>query len=332
MFSHTKNITGAFIQAASILEWTPTQYDMNFRRYKELNFDHLIIPACEISTENKINSYYPTIQKNRVIIKDLYTPLFEYASKYKIKLFVSSRYNELWFEKITRPNEEFIHWFNNEIDTNIHVCNELYQMYKKYNTKDFKAFGGWYITYEVDNLNFMDKGKQVQYAKSLNILCNTLHKISWLPIMIAPFFNRTLLPPHDYKGWKTIWSNILKYLDIDIFALQDGIGCLNETEDPLKSRNQAMKNINKWLKSTKEAIKASGKEISLWTDLETFEQYFEGDNSFKAKPAPLDRIIKQIKTESPYVDKITSFSLHEYQNFNKYPIDYKNYQNYLHSK
>jgi hypothetical protein len=150
--------------------------------------------------------------------------------------------------------------------------------------------------------------------------------------MIAPFFNRTLKGHCNVKGWEKMWSNILQQIDIDILALQDGIGCLNIKEDPIKSRDKAINNIKIWFKAMRNAIQRSHKKIELWSDLETFEQRFiktSGSLNYEMVPASLDRIIRQIKSESDYVDKITSFSLHEYQDYKKNPNDYTNYCQYL---
>lgn len=188
---------------------------------------------------------------------------------------------------------------------------------------------GWYIASEVDNFNFRAIEKQNILSKQYKRIANYAHEKTNLPIMISPFFNRALGKLFGPRKWYKMWINILNQAPIDILALQDGIGCIREPRIIADiDRKYAIRNVGKWFSAMKDAIKKAGGKTEFWSDIETFTEYIvEGKSYFK--PAPLERILKQIEVESQYVTKITSFSFQAYQDYDVNDELFKQYQNYI---
>lgn len=332
MHFYKKNIAGTFIQPKSITDWREQDYDLHFKEYKELGFDHIILQWTEYyDIQNQVRrTYYPSDLAGREMEKDLLTSLLRYCEKNKLKAYIGLNINDQWWEIISGTPAKFDEWWRQEALEGIKLADDIWSKYNTFAVRgESGAFGGWYISFEVDNLNFNTLEKQNILSKYYNLIIDHIHNQTRLPVMISPFFNRAFSVIYGPKKWSTMWENILSQTSLDIIALQDGIGCKREFGifDDTK-RVKAIKNVGKWFEATREAIKKSGKNIELWSDVETFiEEVSDGKSKFSS--APLERIISQIEAERPFVNKFTSFSFQAYQDFDKNEEEFKKYKRYL---
>lgn len=128
--------------------------------------------------------------------------------------------------------------------------------------------------------------------------------------MISPFFNAS--GGLKTEEWTKMWQFILSQTEIDIIALQDGIGVGHATYDQLST----------WFNATKQAINRSGKSVELWADTETFID--------ESKPMPIINLVENMKAVVPYVDNFTSFSFLQYNSYHQTTACYRQvYQSYV---
>lgn len=326
-----KILEGTFIQPNLILDWESEQFDRHFKEYRTIGFDHIILQWIEYKnlSANIRYTYYPGTLQGRKLEKDLLTNLLKYGLKNNVKIYIGLNINDEWWKAIGKSPKEFNEWWNNEAAESLKLVNDIWSKYKHYaKSYGFNTLAGWYMAFEVDNFHFNTIEKQNILAKQYNTVVNYIHKMTGLPVMISPYFNRALGLIYGPKKWRSMWENILSQTNIDIIALQDGIGCDREVMCEDTNREKAIKNVGKWFKAIRDAIRKSKKKIELWSDLETFvEERVDGKSRFSS--ASMDRIIRQIEAEAPFVDKFTSFSFQAYQDYDKAPGLYEEYKNYV---
>lgn len=321
-------LKGTFIQPALIKDWNESDYDSHFEKYREIGFDHIILQWSEykqVST-GKRYAYYPCKLPDRELEQDLLTNLLKYGFKHNIKVYIGLNINDDWWATIMQPPSKFYKWMNEEVIISIKLIDDIFSRYSS--SGWFDAAAGWYLPLEVDNLNFNSVEKQNILSSHYNLIINHARKTSKLPIMISPFFNRAFSMVYGPKQWYKMWFNILGQVDIDIFALQDGVGCIRELpifED--EERKKAIETVGEWFKAAREAVEKTGGRTKLWADVETFTEEFV-DCKRKFKAAPLERIIHQMQAERAYVEKFTSFSFQAYQDYDKDEALFNQYRQY----
>ena len=324
-----KIIQGTFIQPAFIINWTKESYNEHFKRYRKLGFDHVILQwseYCEAETGNSF-TYYPSITPNRTTKIDLITNLLEAGGEYDIRVFLGLGASKEWWSNIRKSPFAFEKWFSKQANDNISLLKDIWDTYAKRDCN--KAIAGWYIVFEPDNINFNTSEKRKVLIKNCERIIDTAHKYTNLPIVMSPFFNRSFEQSQGPQKWGELIYDIAKGTGIDIIAIQDGIGCRRELiDDQDQARAKALKDVDKWFKASMKGIKKAGNNSKLWADIETFTERIEkGKSAFYA--ASIDRIIKQIEIEEPFVDKITSFSFQAYQDFDKSIELFECYENYV---
>jgi len=324
-----KIIKGTFIQPEFIIDWSREEYDKHFERYLELGFDHIILQWSEYM-EPKTGTwftYYPTNIFNRITKNDLLTKLLEAGSKYQIKVYLGLGTSKDWWSIIKKSPMEFDKWFSKQADENIILLKDIWSTYS--NNCYRQAIAGWYIAYEPDNINFNSKEKRNVFIKHCERIVRTGHEYSKLPIVMSPFFNRAFEQNYGPQKWGGLMHDIAKGTGIDIIAVQDGIGCRRQAiDDKEQKRSKALKDVDKWFKASLKGIKKARNNTRLWADIETFtEKIEEGKSVFYS--ASIKRIVKQIKIEKPFVEKITSFSFQAYQDFDKDEELFESYKKYV---
>ncbi len=280
---------GSFIQNWLVKNWKDADWDREFRALKDAGMELVILQDVLDSKEKK--AVYATDLPGYQSLtgkQDVVENLFRFAKKYRMKVILGLNSNGDWWKYYANDTA----WLFPEMEIGNQVANELNQ---KYVIRYPNQFYGWYWWWEIDNLNYKKPEQQANLAKALDISCNHLHKLTpGIPVMICPFWNRTLSTPEEYR-------NLFKYLFShssfgrgDIFCPQDGCGGELLTPD----------NFMPWFSGIKEAVK-SKPGIRYWSDLETFRKNY--------RAAPVNEIAKQMINVRPYVENIITFSYSHYQ-------------------
>lgn len=161
------------------------------------------------------------------------------------------------------------------------------------------AFGGWYLPFEVDNLGFPTAVQWDVLADFYNAVTAPLRTLTPdAEISISPFYNDQLAGTLDPAGWQQMWTHILSATDIDIVALQDGIGAGHVTHDRLVD----------WFSATRAAVDAGSPTTRLYADNETF---IFGPSGLQ--PMSTDGFVTSMQLVAPYVDDFWAFAYDHYQ-------------------
>ncbi len=145
-----------------------------------------------------------------------------------------------------------------------------------------KSFYGWYWPNEAF-INRYYSEPYIRYANTCSRLARQLTPKA--PILIAPYGTRIVVPDDKYVRQ-------LESLDVDIIAYQDEVGvCKSSPEETPKFFEGLRKAHDRAQRS------------AIWADVEIFQ--FEATvYKSPAEPAPFERVLKQLKAVSPFVDKI----------------------------
>ncbi|MGR7946242.1 DUF4434 domain-containing protein [Paenibacillus sp. M.A.Huq-81] len=293
---------GSFIQPQLVEQWYHANWQNEFQLMKSVGMNHLIL---QWSADTKSNtavypSSVPGLTQNTTY--DVVAKTLEMGDQYGLDIYIGLQVNDEWFTHYTNNQG----WLNNESLIAGQLIEDLWSKYGHH-----PSFKGWYLSFEVDNWHLptaVEWQRMADFYNSLIAVTNTVSPN--LPIMISPFYNVSggLTP----SAWETMWSYILSRTDIDIFALQDGVGAGHASTSDLAA----------WFAATRNAIMASSPATALWADTETFNKNY--------KPMNLRHMLDNMLAVQPYVSEYTSFSFNHYlspQTVN--PLYYATYASYL---
>lgn len=163
------------------------------------------------------------------------------------------------------------------------------------------SFAGWYISEEIDDLNWTDPADRLALFNYLAELSNYLHKLTPdADVGVSGFVNRRTAAP----ALRDFWIELLAHAPaIDQVYFQDGIGVDKLTLAELPRYYSAMR----------DATKAAGRELI--PVVEAFRQTAGAPLSkgeFKAEPATLQRLGDQIAIANSYAARHVVFGVPEY--------------------
>jgi hypothetical protein len=169
--------------------------------------------------------------------------------------------------------------------------------------REHRSVRGWFITEEIDDINWRDPAHRELLFRHLGLLASRLEGLlPSRPIALSGFANGAV-DPTAFAGF---WGSLLKSAPaIDIVLFQDGVG-VNKLRPP---------EVPIYLKTLSESVRAAGKE--LWTVVEIFRQtggMQAANQRFTAEPAPIERINRQMELARPFSSSLVAFSIPEYMN------------------
>jgi hypothetical protein len=303
---------GSFVQSWLCGSWTDARWQQEFTAMKNAGMHYMIIgPIVECDTGETTKTYYPSSLPNTELNsslngKDMVDNCLRNAEAAGIKVFIGISSNSLWYT----PHGADTTWFYNQMEFDNKVCDEVWSLYKN---KYPNAFYGWYWVYEVDNVSFAATVEQDELIHAMNIQLDHLTAANeHLPFMWCPFMVSNSGTSQAYQAlWEHVFANI-HTADGDIFAPQDCVGAGGLKIDQ----------VDEWFSALRKAVDTKP-GLAFWCDVETFVQ---SDWS----SATIDRFIRQMKIEQPYVENYITFAYcHYYSPNNIDPGFQATYLDYL---
>jgi hypothetical protein len=312
LFAGDKNIKadGTFIQAGLCGSWTDEEWQEEFRVMKEAGMHYLVIGAvAESYKDEKVYTLYPSKLENTVLNrhlngKDMVDICLRNAEECGIKVFIGMGMSEKWWNA---PGIDST-WLYNRMEFDNKVMDEVWE---RYHDKYPNAFYGWDWVYEVANVKLTEAQINV-LVKSMNIQLDHMNVTGKkLPFMWCPFMNSKLGTAQQYRDfWIYVFSKI-HTTPGDIFAPQDCVG----------AGGLQLSEVDEWFAELKKAADTKP-GLKYWSDVETFDHT-------DWSSATLDRVIKQVEIEKPYVENYITFAYSHYNSpyscntgFHKTYLDY----------
>lgn len=167
--------------------------------------------------------------------------------------------------------------------------------------KEHRSVRGWFITEEIDDLNWRDRTRRARLFEHLDALSGGLKSLLPGGKTALSGFSNGAVDPRTFAGF---WGSLLHAAkSIDIVLFQDGVG-VNKLRPP---------EVPIYLKSLSAGVGEAGRE--LWTIVEIFEEARNAQPAgaaFRAAPAPIARINRQMELAQPYSSRLVAFSIPEY--------------------
>lgn len=164
-----------------------------------------------------------------------------------------------------------------------------------------KSFAGWYISEEIDDINWQkpeDRDALFSYLKQLSIFLRTIHPNT--KIGLSGFAGIRTAPSEVQQFWEQL---LRRASAIDIVYFQDGIGVgkLN------------FNTLGRYYLAIKTAADTTGRELV--PVIEAFEQMPNPQTSngqFVAVPTSTDRLTHQVNIAQQYARRWIAFGIPEY--------------------
>lgn len=288
--SATPKFSGTFVQPDLIDGWTNAQLEDEFEYLDEACIDtHILQWTADSKTDTAI---YDTGLAGLTwnTSTDVVDRLLAEAEAWDKSVFVGLQVNHDWFTvSASDPN-----WLDAEADFAKDLADELYDWFG-----DYDSFDGWYLPFEMDNLNFPTSTEWDRMGTFYADVIGHLHAIApGLPVAVAPFYNDGLSGSQTPAQWETMWESILDDAPIDIIALQDGVGAGHATVGDLAT----------WFAATRSAIDTVRPSTLLYSDAETFVFGPSG-----LQPMPTSGYVADMEAVEAYVDDYWAFAYDHYQ-------------------
>jgi len=285
---------GSFIQSRLCGSWTDARWQEEFSAMKAAGMHYLVIgPVAESRDNGKTVTLYPSDLPNTTLSRhvndhDMVDVCLRNAEAAGIKVFIGIGMNEKWWQALGIDST----WLYNQMEFDNKVADEVWTKYKN---KYPAAFYGWYWVYEVANVNLTPIQQNVLINAMNMQLDHLTSKNEKLPFMWCPFMNSKFGTPQAYEAmWKNVFSK-LHTTNGDIFAPQDCVGAGGIT----------LSEVPAWFSALRKAVNTKP-GLVMWSDVETFDHK-------DWSSATIDRIIKQMQMEQPYVENYITFAYCHYQ-------------------
>jgi len=273
-----KWLEGTFIQFwASMREVDVTQWEREFAAMRALGFHTIILQWTQ---SDGTNLFEPP---------DPFPPMLDLAKKHRMRVVFGLRYDSRWWREW--GNVEYL---REEARESVTLAREVYRRYGKH-----PAFAGFYIPYELWDGSFTEAqvANLHELLHTIGRACRQLAPSS--PVFLAPFF-AGLLSPERYEQ---LWLRLLRDRPVDVVTLQDGVGARGWDE-------QIEEKVPLYFAAMQRACRE--RAVKLWCDLECFRLTNNDPSRPAFAPAPAERVIRQLKAVSPYVERVVTFDFYHY--------------------
>ena len=184
-------------------------------------------------------------------------------------------------------SRDFVRMMRRDLAVNRQIFRELRDAYGGH-----PALAGWYVSNEPDRDNLDTPERHDALRDCLAGLYKVIRSESPLPVLVSPFFSKSL-PPAGLAAW---WADFLDRPLFDILAMQDGVGCYPR-------RDLHVEEIPLYYAALAPVYRSRG--IRFWNNVETFASPWPS-------PGDLGRIARQYEAGCPYVERTITW---EYGHF-----------------
>jgi len=275
-----KPITGSWFEfqhhaTVEGIEWNPAlahftaaQWDAKVKEIADLGMEYLVLMATALDYKSFYKSkVYPSWH---LAYADPLEAVLAAADKYNVKFFIGGGFYGDWTSDkvISDPVAE---------RQRLQAVEEVAAIYGHH-----PSFYGWYWPDEA----FINQHYSPEFIRYVNVNSKLARQLKPnAKIMIAPYGTRVAIPDDEYVRQ-------LDAMDVDIVAYQDEVGVRKSKPSETSAFYEGL------CKAHDRSRKAK-----IWADVEVFE--FTGEvYKSSLRPAPFDRVLRQMEAVSPWVDQI----------------------------
>jgi len=225
-------------------------------------------------------------ENKQATVSDTLSELLKAADALDMKVFLGLSLNPSYWSGVFDPKEQ--------ANNNQRILTELFGLYGSH-----KSLAGWYLPEEIDDRNFLTQSRKDGIRTYLKSMATYAKFLTRKPVMISPYFG---INPNGeaYAEW---WDYVLSEAKVDIIAMQDGVGTRRTTVAESAGVIEALKPV----------MDKHG--VEFWVNVEVFNQIHGWPvdaGSWQAVPADIDRVIDQLKMQSPFTEKVIIFDFPHY--------------------
>jgi hypothetical protein len=285
-------IRGTFIQLLenSHGQWRENDWLIFFSYLKKLKISDLYLQWTVADT----HAFFSSSSLQSVKFPPLET-ILKLAEQLDIKINIGLVYDDKYWNQITKNPHQVKVYLDELLNRSTFAAEQIAPIAIKY-----KSFNGWYITEEVDDINWRQVDKREFLFAYLGQLTSVLEKLTpGYQIAISGFCNGQI----KIAEFKKFWDQLFKRTRIKLALFQDGIGVNKLT----------FSKIPDYLAAFKQAAVDNQKEIGVIVEI--FRQtdgYPINKKPFQAVPADLSRINQQRQLASKFTQNIIAFSIPSY--------------------
>lgn len=271
------------------IEATFLQFWWGMRDIEASQWEREIKAMRTVGLHTIILQWIQTDGRNLYESPDPFPQLLDIAHRHKMCVVFGLRHDGRWWREW--GNAEYL---QEEAKESVTIAREVYRRYGKH-----LAFAGFYIPYEIWDGSFTE-AQVAQIAQLLRAVGHACRQMApSKPVFVAPFF-AGLLPPERFEQ---LWLALLKDRPVDVVALQDGVGARGWDEE-IEQR------VTPYFASMQRACRQRG--VKLWCDLECFRLTNNDPSRPTFAPASAERIVRQLRAVSPYVERVVTFDFYHY--------------------
>ncbi|ADJ29584.1 DUF4434 domain-containing protein [Nitrosococcus watsonii] len=283
--------TGTFLQLRINQEdWQIQEWAELISNLKKLEISKLII---QWSLYDDVPFY--AIDNYQEIKNSPLNTIMELADAAGIKVLVGLAHDSGYWDNIDHDPAWVEVYLRKLLSRSSSVAEELTPLLVKHT-----SFGGWYITEEIDDINWRGQMARQLIINYLDRLSTYLHTITPNKKVAISCFTNAAIDPDTFKEF---WESLLQPTSIDMVLFQDGIG----------AKKLDFSSLPLYLEAIQEATEISSRELYIITEI--FQTISDPDNNFspfQAVPADFNRIEGQLEIASRYSQNIIAFSIPDY--------------------
>lgn len=290
--SPTYPIQGTFIQLLEDThgQWSEKEWIDFFSYLKRLRISKLYLQWTVADTR----SFFFSTTFQSVKTPPLET-ILRLAEQFEMKVNIGLIHDYEYWNQITKNSNQIKTYLDNLLNRSKLAAKQITTI-----AKNYKSFNGWYITEEIDDINWKDDYKKELLFSYLERLSDSLEKLTpSYQIAISGFCNGLIEINEFYK----FWNLLLKQTKINFVLFQDGIG----------TKKLTFYNLPDYLATFKKAAIDNQREIGVIVEIfRQIDGYPINKKNFRAVPANLYRINRQSELASKFSSNIIAFSVPDY--------------------
>ncbi len=273
-----KRIEGTFVQFWwSMREVTPAQWEREFGAMRRAGLHTIILQWAQSDGRNLFEA------------PDPFPEILDTAHRQKMRFVFGLRHDGRWWREWGNPD-----YLRAETRESIALAQEVHRRYGKH-----PAFAGFYIPYELWDAPFTETQLR-QLGEMLRGIGRACRQVApGKPVFLAPFFAGGI----PSERFEQSWLSLLEGRPVDVVALQDGVGARGWDEE-------IERRVPPYFAAMQSACRQRG--VKLWCDLECFRLTNNDPSRPQFAPASAERIVRQLKAVSPFVERVVTFDFYHY--------------------